>query len=489
MHILFISEYFPPKIMGGGEINISLLAEAIAKHGVMISVLTSYHQGLPRFEEKKRVKIYRRLKTGENTSTIGSNLVRSLAFPRSVVKEVKKLNLERKLRRETNFDLIHFIGTSILAAAELKELKIPLFATIESYPALCPKGDRIYQGKEECKFVCSFSKFLNCQSKSTEIGKMQNKKHLKYNLLFLGYVYNFYSRLNRSLKHCHCIAISRYVHDLLQQQGIESVVIPNVIDVDKFSEIANRKEPAKTTPNLPFPAEVMMEKERKAKEKPTIADPKPPTLIEEEKGPPQAQEQAQDKHTIFIENQKETIKEKNQLKKKILYLGSFTKFKGPQVLLQALPGLDCHCDFYGSGVMKEQLQKMIEDYHLDARIHQAVPYDQVPALYAQADIIVFPSIWPEPFGRIAIEAMAVGKPVIGSAIGGIKETIIASEVINTGVLVEPRNITELRDALKRLLENDIGSENKTAAGNSAWVKENYSEGVVVNKLLEVYRNH
>ena len=50
MKILFVSEYYPPKIMGGGEINLALLAKALANKGMDVSVITSFHDNLERFE-------------------------------------------------------------------------------------------------------------------------------------------------------------------------------------------------------------------------------------------------------------------------------------------------------------------------------------------------------------------------------------------------------------------------------------------------------
>ncbi len=50
MKILLISEYFPPKIFGGGEISAWLLAKNLAKRGLDVSVLTSYFSGLEKFE-------------------------------------------------------------------------------------------------------------------------------------------------------------------------------------------------------------------------------------------------------------------------------------------------------------------------------------------------------------------------------------------------------------------------------------------------------
>ncbi len=413
MEILFISEYFPPKIMGGGEINLSLLAQALAEEGNEVTVLTSFHPGLKEEEEIAGVKIYRRLKTGKNASSLFNNVQRSFIFPRSVVREVKKI-VEEKSSNGDNFKIIHFIGTSVIAAKQLSRLKMPLFATIESYPSLCPKGDRIYHGREECKSACSFRDFVRCQKNSPEIGKMKNQPWLKYNPFFHRYVYRYYLKLNEALSYCHLIAISNYVQGLLAERGLKSVVVPNALDVEKF-DLA-----AKKTPH-------------------------------------------------------------SKSKFKILYLGSLTRFKGPQVLLEAVKGLECRCDLYGEGVLKEELKKKIEEYHLDAEIHPPVPYEEIPRIYASFDLVVFPSTWPEPFGRIAIEAMAAGKPVIGSRIGGIKETIPAE----CGMLFSPGDERDLQGKIRSIvLEENL--QKKMGEEGRKKVQELYSKEKVVQTLVAFY---
>jgi len=409
MNILFVSEYYPPKVMGGGEINLELLATALAKKGVEVSVLTSHHFGLSETEQKEGVTICRRLRTGDNPSGLIENVKRSLVFPKSVVEEVTKIVKKQQI------EAIHFIGTSIIAAPQLKSLGIPLFATIESYPALCPKGDRIFHGKSECKVKCSFTEFLSCQRDSAEIGKMKNEWYLKYNAPALSYVYRYYSQLNESLKYCNLIAISGYVQDLLKQQGHESIVIPNALDITKFK----------------------------------------------------------------IDTIKNEIVKKEKIN--VLYLGSLIRSKGAQVLLEAIQGLDVECRLYGEGALKEELQQKIQKENLSATIHPPVSYDKIPSLYAQADIIVFPSLWPEPFGRIAIEAMAASKPVIGSAIGGIKETIAKG----TGILIEPGNVEQLREATEILLYDQKMRREMGRKGRKI-VEELYAEEKVVERLIAVY---
>lgn len=402
MKVLFISEYFPPKIQGGGEINLNLLAKALARNKVGVSILTSHHKSLKRFEEIDGIKIYRGLKTADNPNSIINNLKRSFTFPKSIVKEVNKITKKQK------FDAIHFIGASIIAAPKFKKLKTPLFATIESFPALCPKGDRFYHGRKECKFVCSFLRFIRCQKNSAEIGKVRNKFCLKYNMLALIYIYNHYRKLNRALRYCNLIAISEYAKKILLQQKLGSTVIPNALDTKKYHY------------------------------------------------------------------------QKNRRKIKILYLGSLTKFKGPQILLQALKGLNCHADFYGEGPLKKEMINTIKRLDLDAQIHEPVPYHKIPEIYAGADIVAFPSAWPEPFGRIAIESMAAGRPVIGSNIGAIKELIAEG----AGILVEPGDVNELREAIKKLISNPELREKMGKIGRKA--AREYDEENTMRKIKNFY---
>lgn len=406
MRILFVSEYFPPKILGGGEINLDLVTKALAKKND-VSVITSFHPGLEKVETLHGVKIYRLLQTAGSSSGVKNNYIRLIKFPQSVIKEVK--NLSKQLKPE----IIHFVGISVIAANELKDLKIPLVATVESYPALCPKGDRIYHGKKECKTVCSFRKFISCQANSDEIGKTKNNFYLKYNPLFLSYIYSFYSRLNSSLKYSHLIAISSYIQKVLQQHGLTSTVIPNILPINHF----------KLNP-----------------------------------------------------------KEGKNKKPKILYMGSLIKSKGPQVLLQAIRGINCRCELYGNGVLEKELKEIIKKNKLDAEIFGHIDYQKVPQVYAESDIVVFPSLWPEPFGRIAIEAMAAGKPVIGSDIGGIKETIDK----HSGLLFPPGDVKKLRECIQELIANQ--KLVKEILVDSQKLVHNYSEEAVVKKLVKFYES-
>ena len=416
MKILFVSEYYPPKILGGGEVNLQQMTEALTKEAE-VSVLTGSFNDLPGYERKNEVKIYRKLKTGKSASGLWNNFKRSFILPKSIVREV------RKLTRKEKFDVIHFIGTSLIAAKKLRKLGIPLVATIESYPALCPKGDRIYHGKQECRVKCSLKKFVVCQSKCSEIGKTTNSWYLKYNPLLLFYVYRFHARMRKSLNYCRLIAISKYVQYVLEKHGHGSVCIPNIVDIKSFA-----------------PRESALKQVAKAMG-------------------------IQNMPIVNLSNKKLN----QNRKKKVLYLSSLTRYKGPQILLQAAQGLNVHVDIYGKGPIKEELQAMIDNLNLDAKIHPPVSYEKIPEIYANTDIVVFPSIWPEPFGRISVEGFAAQKIVIGSNIGAIKETMH-----DAGVLVKPGSVEELHKALKETVTQKTPN------------LDYYKSSNVVSSLMQLY---
>jgi glycosyltransferase involved in cell wall biosynthesis len=81
-----------------------------------------------------------------------------------------------------------------------------------------------------------------------------------------------------------------------------------------------------------------------------------------------------------------------------------------------------------------------------------IPFQENIADFWQSiDIAVVPSIEPEPFGLVAVEAMLAKKPVGASNHGGLSEIVVNNE---TGLLVEPRNVNELIIALQKLIENE-----------------------------------
>jgi glycosyltransferase involved in cell wall biosynthesis len=405
MNILFISEYFYPKVMGGGEINLFLLAKHLSEKGIKVFVLTSYFRGLKRREKVSGITVLRRLKTSPSVSGLVSNWIRGFFFPRSVTKEI------RKITKEIDIDIIHFIGQSIIASDICSSIKKRCVATIESYIALCPKGDLLYKGKHVCYRNCNFHSFVSCLISSNEIGKLRNRFYLRFNPLLWLYIYLHNRRLKSALKNCRLIAISGFVKKRLASLGLDSTVIPNIVETGRFYS-----------------------------------------------------------------------KESSDKKIKIIYLGSLTVYKGPQILLEAAKGLSCRIELYGEGNLKDKLQKIIEKNGLDAEVKSPVSYEDIPEIYSKADIIVFPSLWPEPFGRIAVEAMASSKPVIASDIGGITETLG-----DNGILIEPGNVDQMKKAIIKLINDEKIRQKMGRQGTPISAK--YSKEIIIKRLIDFYKKN
>jgi len=88
-------------------------------------------------------------------------------------------------------------------------------------------------------------------------------------------------------------------------------------------------------------------------------------------------------------------------------------------------------------------------------------HEEALAEYAGADICAVPSVWHEPFGLVAVEAMAAGLPVVASRTGGLQDIVLDGE---TGLLTRPGDAATLAEALERLLDDITLRAHMGAAG-------------------------
>jgi glycosyltransferase involved in cell wall biosynthesis len=166
-------------------------------------------------------------------------------------------------------------------------------------------------------------------------------------------------------------------------------------------------------------------------------------------------------------------------------IGVFSRlapWKGQHIFLEALAGLPgVHGLLVGAPLFREagyeeELRTSVTRLGLGGRIHFLGFREDIPALLQAVDVAVHTSIAPEPFGRVIVEGMLAGKPVIATRAGGACE-IIVDQV--TGRLVQPGDPIELASALKDLLqEPEKASAMATAGFLSA--RERFS----VQKMIE-----
>ncbi len=175
-------------------------------------------------------------------------------------------------------------------------------------------------------------------------------------------------------------------------------------------------------------------------------------------------------------------------------MGRVVRWKGQDVFLRAMqqvvkenptamglivgaPGEDADSQRFAS-----ELRDLAGSVGLTDRVVFAGLRDDVPAVLAASDIVVHSATTPEPFGRVPVEAMAAGKPVVATGAGGILEIIEDSQ---TGLLVMPGDDAALAEAIQNLL-TDSEKAHRIGAAGAASVRERFTRHAFSGKLSEIY---
>ena len=114
------------------------------------------------------------------------------------------------------------------------------------------------------------------------------------------------------------------------------------------------------------------------------------------------------------------------------------------------------------------------------RLVGSQPQDQLPDFYAAADVVAVPSRY-ESFGLVAVEALACGKPVVASRVGGLRFTI---DEDTTGFLVKPQSPQVLAEALDQILTDDALRAAMSAAARPSVARYDWS--YVARQVRHVY---
>lgn len=175
----------------------------------------------------------------------------------------------------------------------------------------------------------------------------------------------------------------------------------------------------------------------------------------------------------------------------ILLPGRLTRWKGQLDFIAALarlPGRNFTAVLAGDAQERDgyvaELRAAIAAAGLEAVTRIPGHCADMPAAFMAADLIVAPSIEPEAFGRVAVEAQAMGKPLVASRLGAQTETVRDGE---TGFLFEPGNADELSTAMARALALTPVQRAAMAEIQRAHVLRQYTVDAMCAATLAVYR--
>jgi glycosyltransferase involved in cell wall biosynthesis len=169
-------------------------------------------------------------------------------------------------------------------------------------------------------------------------------------------------------------------------------------------------------------------------------------------------------------------------------VGRLVKEKGVALAIEALQGLpDARLLIVGSGPLLEPLRTFADSLELSQRVEfrPQVPSTQMPKLYGELDALVLPSLtqrnWKEQFGRVLIEAMACGVPVVGSTCGEIPNVIG-----DAGLIFSENDSEALQEQLRKLHQQTKLRDDLAQRGRQR-VLQRFTMKQVADATVEVYK--
>jgi len=339
----------------------------------------------------------------------------------------EKYNSEIIRRKEEfeDFDIVH--SYLMRTIPSISQLNTKTVITLNAYGAVCPRNDLEYKGSEKCtsrgRIKCTF-----CTAhQAATLPKRESDTH----------VYN---------------AARKWFHLYKKQQNLKIVekCVDNKNEIDFYHSLTNKVK--KKYCSFGF-------NDDKITTIPNIFDPSFDL----------------DHHSDF------------QSPYKLLYVGALKERKGadrlPKIMTELLnSNVDATLTIAGKGYLMPKIQSEIKSYGLedviDLRGH--ISYDKLPKLYATHDLFIYPARWDEPFGRVFLEAMGTGTPILSTDMGDAKSIIGAG-----GEVVEIERPADFATAIEKMLTNQALAEYSREGSRRV---TQYSSSCIADQFLNLYQN-
>ena len=174
----------------------------------------------------------------------------------------------------------------------------------------------------------------------------------------------------------------------------------------------------------------------------------------------------------------------------IMMPGRLSRWKGQKVLIEALSVLgrrDIRClivgDEQGRSRYRQELETLIKRRSLEEIVHFPGHCRDMPAAYMLSDVVVSASTDPEAFGRVIVEAQAMGRPVVASDHGASRETVLHGK---TGWVFPSADPEGLARALRRGLELTVDEREKMSNEAMAHVRRSFTVGSMRRATMQTY---
>jgi glycosyltransferase involved in cell wall biosynthesis len=299
-------------------------------------------------------------------------------------------------------DIVWITDIEYLSAPSVKQVrKVSIVAHLRSYALICPWGGALYALREPCLKKCSISRIIRCKQginlELEKIGLFSNARARLYWLLdFAKGPYDYYRW-------------SKLVGDVVES-------IDGFVSVSKaLWSIHVSHMPSLS--NYPFSIVYNPVTEPLRYVKPNPYEP----------------------YGDYI-----------------FYASGSNPDKGPHLLLEAWPTISKEfkdLKLYIVGCKNSWVERMARKMNLKNIIFfERLPSDEYYNIIYRARAVVMPSIWPEPFGRIPVEANRLGVPAVVSSAGGLPETIVDGV---TGYIFKAGDADDLAEKTMKVLEKDF----------------------------------
>lgn len=173
-------------------------------------------------------------------------------------------------------------------------------------------------------------------------------------------------------------------------------------------------------------------------------------------------------------------------RRRVVFAGRVVAPKGVDVLIRAARAVQAEFVICGDGWRLEEMRGLARELGVQEHVRFAGWLDagELARELAEASVVVMPSVWPEPFGLVGIEAFAACRPVIASRTGGIGDWL--KDGVN-GLSFKPGDARELARSLNDLLADPVRQEAMGAAGREM-VRTRFSAERHVAVLMDAYRS-